>query len=873
MRKLETSVGRVAVGGRGCRATRVYLGAALALALLLPLGPAAAAERSPAEASDSCVLQAGPDASREHEGVTDYDTHLRPNGELSAIMLFVDFEDANSDDTPSAYFDRLEEASEWFADSSYGRVSLDIDPVLQWFRMPDPSTDYGVARGSVTFESHRAFLADAVRVADDAVGFSGYDLLYVVTPDSADEIDISPAFIASPANGIGARDDDPDADGNVLRFGANLGDNVWARVDTREYRVLNHETGHVFGLPDLYAYSGTLHRFVGEWDLMGRDDGDAPDLLAWHKRKLGWLDPAQLACLADDGTREYTLSPVETSGGTKAVVVPVGEHRAYVAEVRERTGLDSDACSEGVLIYEVNTNAKSGEGPVRVHTPDGAGPGLGCVGDPEMFAPGQGRDDGFFDPQTGVAFEVLEISGGGYTVLAGRGVEQQPPVADAGGPYVTAEGESIGLDGTGSSDPNPGDELTYAWDTDGDGEFDDPAAGPNAPFARVGRDGVFDIALRVTDASGAVDVDETTVTVDNVAPTVEFDLPATAREGEEIVFTGKVTDPGWLDPLDVRVDWGPGGGTELSLGPTDNNAPDASRFFEAHHVYGDDGRFSVEVCGRDDDGETCVSDTVDVGNVAPSAAIDAGDAVEFGGRAVLLAEAGQPTEFSGRATDPGSDDLQLVWDFGDGTPGVSTTSLVNPPAPDGTASATLQPRDLTDTRTHPFDEACTHEVVFSVTDDDGGQAADRLQVLVTGNADEMRGAGYWTHQARGNGRTDLDPDALECRLAVAAAASDVLGEVRDAATSEQALDILRVNGVRGDMRDLFDRQALVAWLNFASGALVLDEAVDTDSDGTLETPFGQAIADAESIRLDPAASRDELERSKNILERINTARR
>ena len=38
----------------------------------------------------------------------------------------------------------------------------------------------------------------------------------------------------------------------------------------------------------------------------------------------------------------------------------------------------------------------------------------------------------------------------------------EPPVADASGPYDGLEGSPVALDGTGSSDPD-GDVLTFSW--------------------------------------------------------------------------------------------------------------------------------------------------------------------------------------------------------------------------------------------------------------------------------------------------------------------------------------------------------------------------------------------------------------------------
>jgi hypothetical protein len=61
-------------------------------------------------------------------------------------------------------------------------------------------------------------------------------------------------------------------------------------------------------------------------------------------------------------------------------------------------------------------------------------------------------------------------------------------------------------------------------------------------------------------------------------------------------------------------------------------------------------------------------------------------------------------------------------------------------------------------------------------------------------------------------------------------------------------------------------QLLAAWLNFANGAIEHNRLVDTNGDSTPDTPFLAAIAAAESVRLDPATTVQQLDRLKKIVE-------
>ena len=296
---------------------------------------------------------------------TDFDVFLRPEGRLRAVMLFVDFPNARASDAQAEwgstdpYVDLLAPAAGWVRTAAFGKVRLRITPVDTWYRMSRPDFAYGMDR-DVTFDEHVEYIAEAVALADDDVDFSAYDIVYIVTPRNALGISHSPGF-------IDASDERILADGIAVTHGATFGQDLWA-WGAFGYRVLAHETGHIFGLPDLYAFdsSSDINRYVGGWDLMGTLSNPAPDHFAWEKWKLGWLTDAQVVCVDGAGTRRIRLTAVERRGGTKLVVVPTGPSAAYVIESRRAIGNDAGACSTGVLIYHVDSTVPTGFGPVRV---------------------------------------------------------------------------------------------------------------------------------------------------------------------------------------------------------------------------------------------------------------------------------------------------------------------------------------------------------------------------------------------------------------------------------------------------------------------------------------------------------------------------
>jgi uncharacterized repeat protein (TIGR01451 family) len=188
---------------------------------------------------------------------------------------------------------------------------------------------------------------------------------------------------------------------------------------------------------------------------------------------------------------------------------------------------------------------------------------------------------------TNTAF-VVSSQGPSDSATALVTVDASQPTAVAGGPYQVNEGSTVLLNGSGSSSPN-GAPLSYAWDLDNDGFFDD-ASGVTAVFSAASRDdGVYPVRLRVSNGVLS-DVGDTAVTVLNVAPQVS--LSATSWQilaGQTVTFTGSFNDPGLLDTHTNSWNFGDSSGS-------------ATGSLAQSHQYSALGQYTVSFTVTDDDG-------------------------------------------------------------------------------------------------------------------------------------------------------------------------------------------------------------------------------------------------------------------------------
>ncbi len=136
--------------------------------------------------------------------------------------------------------------------------------------------------------------------------------------------------------------------------GGQGGDGGCTSDEPQAMGVVAHETGHLFGLPDLYNTNSLRNsQGIGHWGLMGSGNWRLPfspaHMEAWSRAELGWVTEVLV-------TRDTTISvnPVATSD--TAIVVPIADSDEYfLLENRQAIGSDAQLHGPGLLIWHVDS--------------------------------------------------------------------------------------------------------------------------------------------------------------------------------------------------------------------------------------------------------------------------------------------------------------------------------------------------------------------------------------------------------------------------------------------------------------------------------------------------------------------------------------
>ncbi|UCC93044.1 MAG: PKD domain-containing protein, partial [Thermoplasmata archaeon] len=284
-----------------------------------------------------------------------------------------------------------------------------------------------------------------------------------------------------------------------------------------------------------------------------------------------------------DGDNEYDW----TSTSTGTVEHTYSEEGVYVARflvIDNNNTAATDTAVINVTPVHVNLKPTADAGPEEVQQ---------AVQDVEMEFSGTGEDpDGFIvlyewdfegdgvwdwnDTQERVArhaytetglfiarFRVTDNDGAtAQDVLrvqvSSSTTSNEPPTAEAGGPYDGVAGEPVTLSGSGSD--TDGTVVSYEWDFEGDGTIDhfSPASGTTTKVYQSS--GFFNAVIYVTDDDGAVATDSAVVRIEraNAAPSVMVSdpVPGTVISGYYVV-RGTSSDDMGVSIVEIKVDDGP----------------------------------------------------------------------------------------------------------------------------------------------------------------------------------------------------------------------------------------------------------------------------------------------------------------------------
>lgn len=272
-----------------------------------------------------------------------------------------------------------------------------------------------------------------------------------------------------------------------------------------------------------------------------------------------------------------------------------------------------------------------------------------------------------------------------------QGGGNQPPSAEANGPYSGTAGSPISFSSAGSTDPD-GSIQTYSWDF-GDGT--PPSSQPN-PTHVYSVAGTYTATLTVTDNLGAVDSDTAVVSVTggggNQPPVAEANGPysgAAGGRGIKFSSTGSIDPDGTIQSY--SWDFGDGTPPSTQANPT--------------HVYSAPGTYTATLTITDNLGAVD-SDTAVVtvtggggGNQAPVAEANGPYSGPVGGRGIQFSSAG--------STDPDGSIVSYSWDFGDGS---APSSQANP--------------------RHVYTAPGNYTATLTVTDNGGSSDTDTATVAV-----------------------------------------------------------------------------------------------------------------------------------------------
>jgi M6 family metalloprotease-like protein len=259
---------------------------------------------------------------------------------------------------------------DYYTEASQGTVTIN-STVLAWVTLPHTEAYYTDGLNGFGFypQNGPGMVKDALDLVDSMVNFGQFDsdndgfidAIDIIHSGYGAEVDGNPDHIWSHKADLsevpGGRwtSADPNSNGVPVKvFDYHTEPALWDNFGTDILRVgvIAHETGHFFGLPDLYDYTGGGEG-IGSYCLMANSWGfdgtqlHPPHFSAWAKMELGWLTPTTI------GPGTYNVPRAETTRTAYRITngFPNGEY--LLIENRQSFGFEQ-MLQGGLCIWHVD---------------------------------------------------------------------------------------------------------------------------------------------------------------------------------------------------------------------------------------------------------------------------------------------------------------------------------------------------------------------------------------------------------------------------------------------------------------------------------------------------------------------------------------
>lgn len=330
-------------------------------------------------------------------------------------------------------------------------------------------------------------------------------------------------------------------------------------------------------------------------------------------------------------------------------------------------------------------------------------------------------------------------------------VVTDPPLVYAGRDTTAKTGAAIAFQGSATQDF--GRFVSYKWDFDGDGTWDDSSTGQPDMTHAFSKEDIYHARLQVRDDDGITGTDERVITISD-APIVLLSKSADTSVNikDEVAFTASIRNE---DGKDLDFGWDFDGD-----GTYDDSSASNSALIEmaAKHAYAKAEEYKASLRVRDADGNVLISDTVRVRVLLDAPSADLG--ADF---SVLVGTAYKVT-LLGRDSLGTIAKREISLDGGDFIPLASQETTLVAPATKGEV-----------------------RIVGRVTDDDGQSGVDTLMVTAV-YATGAKLAGIVL--AGGTLAPAFSPDTLNYEVAVAYS----VGSLSMGAVAQDTKAAVTVNG-------------------------------------------------------------------------------